>query len=184
MALTPSNMIPLGTVAPDFTLPDIVSQQTQSLQQLKSSVATVIVFMCNHCPFVVHIQDKLVEVAKKYQAQGVVFVGISSNDVETHPDDAPDKMQQRAKEIGLPFPYLYDETQAVAKAYQAACTPDFFVFDKDLRCVYRGSFDGATPGNKVPVTGEHLAQALDQVIAGQAVSADQKPSVGCNIKWR
>lgn len=184
MALTPSNMLPLGTLAPDFELPDTISDNLVSLSAVRSDVATVVIFICNHCPYVVHIQDKLVELAKHYQAQGVSFVAISANDVENYPQDAPDKMKQHAAEVGFTFPYLYDESQNTAKAYHAACTPDLYVFDQDLKCVYRGRFDGSTPGNDVPVTGEDLAQTLDCVIAGNSIPGNQKPSMGCNIKWK
>lgn len=184
MALTPSTMLPLGTKAPDFMLPDAVSGKFFSLAEIKSDVATVIIFMCNHCPYVKHIQNKLVEVVKKYQAQGVQFIGISSNDVEKYPADSPEKMREEAHAHDYTFPYLYDETQDVAKVYQAACTPDLYVFDRDLLCVYRGCFDDSTPGNGVMVTGKDLSAALDAVIAHEAVDSEQRPSVGCNIKWK
>lgn len=184
MALTPSNMIPLGTKAPEFTLPDTISGKTLSLNELKSDVGTVVMFICNHCPFVKHIQKKLVEITKTYQGKKIQFIAISANDIETYPKDAPDLMKQEALNLGYPFPYLYDESQEVAKAYQAACTPDFYVFDKNLKCVYRGRFDEATPGNEKPITGKELTAALDSLIAGKPINADQKPSVGCNIKWK
>jgi peroxiredoxin len=184
MAVTPSNMLPLGTIAPDFTLPDTISGKSISLNSAKSEIATVILFICNHCPFVVHIKDKLAIVAQHYQQKGVKFIAISSNDVEKYPADSPDKMREFAKLSGFTFPYLYDETQQVAKAYQAACTPDFYLFDKQMKCVYRGRFDAATPGNNTPVTGEDLLQALEALLHHQAVNADQKPSMGCNIKWK
>lgn len=184
MAKTPSNMIPLGTIAPSFRLLDTVSGQFISLEEIRSSKATVIMFICNHCPFVKHIQDKISEIAQKYQAQGIHFVAINSNDIVNYPDDSPEHMKEIAKQHHFSFPYLFDETQAVAKAYQAACTPDFYVFDGQLKCVYRGRFDAATPGNQIPVTGEDLANALDQLLANQPVSENQLPSVGCNIKWK
>ena len=184
MAETPSTMIPLGTKAPDFRLLDTVTGKHLSLQQLKSDKATVVMFICNHCPYVKLIQDHLAKVAKNYQAKGVSFIAISANDIVSHPGDSPEKMKQEALAHHYTFPYLYDETQEIAKAYHAACTPDFYVFDKNLACVYRGRFDEATPGNGKTVTGKELTQALDNVIAGKAVSADQKASVGCNIKWR
>jgi len=184
MAETPSTMVPLGTKAPDFELPDTVSGKTMKLQDLKSDVATVIMFICNHCPFVKHVRHELVKLANDYQSKGISFVAISSNDVTSHPDDAPDKMKQVAEELGLPFPYLYDESQDVARAYNAACTPDFYIFDKDLKLVYRGQLDGSRPGNDVPVTGKDIRAALDNILAGQPVDSDQKPSVGCNIKWK
>jgi peroxiredoxin len=183
MALTASSMLPLGAKAPDFRLIDTVSGKTLSLQELKSPIATVVMFICNHCPFVVHLQDQIIEVANKYQAKGIRFIAISSNDIEKYPDDAPDKMRKTANELHYPFPFLYDESQAVAKAYQAACTPDFYIFDKDLACVYRGRFDDSRPGKNIPVTGQDLTQALDAIIAGKPVSTDQHPSMGCNIKW-
>ncbi len=184
MSLTPSTMLPLGTLAPAFQLPDTVSGKTISLQNAHGKIATVIIFICNHCPYVKHIQQKLVEVAKHYQNNGIQFIAISANDVATHPADAPDKMRDEAIKFAYPFPYLYDESQAVAKAYQAACTPDFYVFDAQLKCIYRGRFDDSTPGNGKPVTGNALSAALDAVIAGKPVSNEQLPSVGCNIKWK
>lgn len=184
MAATLSNMLPLGSKAADFNLVDTRNNQMVSLAQSKSSVATVIMFLCNHCPFVKHIQVKLVELAEDYQKKGIQFIAISSNDVEKYPADSPEKMCLEAEQFHYPFPYLYDETQEVAKAYQAACTPDFYIFDKDLLCVYRGCLDESTPGNNKPVTGEHLQKALESILAGKPVSAEQKPSIGCNIKWK
>ena len=184
MALTPSNMLPLGTPAPAFTLPDTVSGKSMSCTDLGSKRATVTMFICNHCPYVIHIRDRLVRLARDYLEKDVSFIAISSNDVENYPDDAPEKMRQLARTIGFPFPYLYDETQAVAKAYQATCTPDFFVFDADSKLAYRGQFDDARPGNGRPVTGADLRAALDALLAGQPVASAQTPSVGCNIKWK
>lgn len=184
MAKTPSTMLPLGTVAPDFTLPDTVSGQMMSLQSLKSEIATLMMFICNHCPFVKHIQAQLVSLAKDYQAQGVSVIAISSNDVENYPEDSPKKMKEVAEQWGYPFPYLYDESQAVARAYQAACTPDFYIFDKDLKCVYRGQLDDSRPQNGMPVTGKDIRRALDALLLNQAVDEEQKPSIGCNIKWK
>lgn len=184
MAKTLSNMLPLGTQAPDFHLLDTVSNRIISLNEIKSPVATVIMFICNHCPFVKHIQTKLAEIAKHYRAQGVSFVAISSNDSVSYPADSPENMRTEALTHHYPFPYLYDETQTVAKAYQAACTPDFYIFNAELLCVYRGRFDDATPGNQQPVTGNDLRQALDNILAGKPVSANQQPSIGCNIKWK
>lgn len=183
MAQVESNMMELGTKAPAFSLVDTISDKTVSLFNIKSNVATVVVFICNHCPFVKHINAKLVEVANKYQAKGVQFIAISSNDVETYPNDSPQHMKQVAKENDYPFPYLYDETQKIAKAYKAECTPDFFMFDADLKCVYRGQFDETRP-NKGEPTGRDLSAALDAIIAGERVSDVQKPSIGCNIKWK
>jgi len=183
MTLTPSKMLPLGTKAPNFKLPDTVSGKIMTLDELKSDKATVIMFICNHCPFVKLIQHGLVDIANDYQPKGIQFIAISANDVTTHPDDSLDKMKMMAEQMGYPFPYLYDETQEVAKAYDAACTPDFFVFDKDLSLVYRGRFDDATPGRGIPVTGKDMRAALDNILAGKPV-ANQIPSQGCNIKWK
>lgn len=184
MARTPSNMIPLGTVAPDFTLLDTVSGKQVSLQELTSDKATLMMFICNHCPFVKHMDEQLVSLARDYQAQGVSIIAISSNDVENYPQDAPELMTKEAAALGYTFPYLYDETQEVAKAYDAACTPDFYVFDKDLKCAYRGQLDDSRPGNGKPVTGADLRNALDEILEEQPVSAQQIPSIGCNIKWK
>ena len=184
MALTASSMLPLGTTAPQFSLPDTVSGKTLSLAELKSPKATVVMFICNHCPFVVHIQPQLVKVANIYLKKGVHFIAISSNDITDYPDDAPEKMRQVAAELGYPFPYLYDESQQVAKAYQAACTPDFFIFDKNMSLVYRGRFDDSRPGKDIPVTGKDITETLDALIAGKTVPAEQHPSMGCNIKWK
>lgn len=184
MSLTPSKMMPLGTTAPNFLLPNVLSGKTLSLDSLKSDQGTVVMFICNHCPYVQHIITKIVEVAKDYQAKGIAFIAISSNDVQNYPADSPDKMKENAITHGFTFPYLYDESQAIAKAYDAACTPDFFVFDKQLACVYRGRFDDATPGNKSPVTGKDLTAALDNLLSNTPINPDQKPSIGCNIKWK
>jgi peroxiredoxin len=184
MAETPSTMLPLGTKAPEFKLYDTISETTLTLSELVGKNATVIIFICNHCPYVIHIRSKLAEVAKVYQQQDISFIAISSNDAEKYPGDSPEKMRIEAQAHGFTFPYLYDESQAVAQAYQAACTPDFYVFDSDLHCVYRGCFDGATPGNGVAVTGGDLCAALDNVLEGKPVNPIQKPSLGCNIKWK
>jgi len=184
MARTPSNMMPLGTQAPDFSLPDTVSGKILNLQALKSDRATVMMFICNHCPFVKHINAGLVQLAQDYQPKGVSFIAISANDVENYPEDAPDKMQQVAQTEGYSFPYLYDETQAVAKAYDAACTPDFYIFDGQLQCVYRGQLDDSRPDSTIPVTGADIRAALDAILSGQTVNPEQKPSLGCNIKWK
>ena len=184
MALTPSNMIPLGTTAPDFKLVDTMSNQLIHLADMKSDIATVIMFICNHCPYVKHIQAALVELANEYIAKKIVFIAISANDPISYPEDAPSIMRENALQSGFPFPYLFDETQSVAKAYHAACTPDFYIFDKNLTCVYRGQFDDSRPGNQIAVTGQDIKAALDHLLAGKPVSADQKPSVGCNIKWQ
>ena len=184
MVATQSNMLALGSSAPDFTLFDTVSQQEMSLNDVKSDVATVVMFICNHCPFIIHIQNKLAEVARDYQAKGISFVAISANDAENYPEDAPEKMTQVANDLAYSFPYLYDETQEVARAYKAACTPDIYIFDKVLACVYRGQFDDSRPGNDLPVTGQDIKQALDNILSGKTVDPEQKPSMGCSIKWK
>ncbi|GHE74586.1 thioredoxin family protein [Roseivirga thermotolerans] len=184
MARTPSNMLPLGTPAPDFKLPDTISGKSLSLAELKSDKATVIMFICNHCPFVKHVDEGIVSLAKDYQAKGVSFIAISSNDVENYPQDSPELMKEEAEKVGYTFPYLYDETQQVAKAYDAACTPDFYVFDADLKCAYRGQLDDSRPGNGKPVTSKDLRAALDEILEGKPVSTPQIPSLGCNIKWK
>ncbi len=184
MAATPSTMIPLGTKAPGFRLLDPVTHAYTLLDDIKSDKATVVMFICNHCPFVKHINDGLVAIASDYIPQGVSFVAINSNDAENYPEDAPDKMAEQARALGYPFPYLFDETQEVAQAYHAACTPDFYVFDGDLQCVYRGQFDDSRPRNSAEVTGRDIRNALDAVLAGQPVNPEQIPSIGCNIKWR
>ena len=184
MARTPSNMMPLGTTAPDFTLLNKVTDETVTLNRLKSDTATVIMFICNHCPYVKLVQEQLVKLANDYQAKGISFIAISSNDVVNYPDDSPEKMREVAQQLGYSFPYLYDETQEVAKAYQAACTPDFYLFDGALKCVYRGQLDDARPQSDVPVTGKDIRAALDAILAGEPVNPEQKPSLGCNIKWK
>ncbi len=184
MVQTLSNMMPLGTIAPDFTLPDAVSGKELSLQELKGEVATVIMFICNHCPFVKHIQDELVKLGQEYPAKGVSIIAISANDIENYPEDSPEKMKILAESLGYNFPYLYDETQQIARLFDATCTPDFFIFDKNLKCVYRGQLDDSRPGNSLPVTGRDLRCALDAIITGEQVDEHQKPSVGCNIKWK
>ncbi|MGB0839127.1 MAG: thioredoxin family protein [Chitinophagales bacterium] len=177
--------IPLGFAAPDFTLPDTVSGTDKNLyQDLKGAKATVMMFICNHCPFVKHINQGLVSLAKDYQDKGINFVAISSNNVAKYPADAPELMTVLAKEEGFTFPYLYDETQEVAAAYKAVCTPDFSIFDSNLHCVYRGQLDDARPGNGQPVTGADMRAALDSILAGEKVSEAQKPSIGCSIKWK
>jgi peroxiredoxin len=184
MALTPSNMLPLGTKAPDFTLYDTITAQQYNLEQVRDENATVIMFICNHCPYVKHVQPELVRLARDYQKENVGFVAISSNDAESYPEDAPELMRKEAQKLNYPFPYLYDETQDVARAYHAACTPDFYVFDKDLKLVYRGQLDDSRPGNQKPLTGKDIRAALDDILHGNPVSEDQIPSQGCNIKWK
>jgi peroxiredoxin len=183
MALTPSTMLALGTSAPDFRLPD-TNGQLVSLDAFRDAPALLVGFICNHCPYVKHIRRELARLASEYQRKGVAVVGINSNDAANYPDDSPEMMVREKAEVGYTFPYLYDETQAVARAYRAACTPDFCVFDKDRRLVYRGQLDGSRPGNQIPVTGKDLRAALDAVLAGRPVGDDQRPSMGCNIKWK
>ncbi|TDU26683.1 peroxiredoxin [Panacagrimonas perspica] len=183
MSLTPSTMLPLGTVAPDFGLPDVVSGSTLALADVRGRTGTLVMFICNHCPYVLHVNAELVRVAQAAQSRGVGVVAISSNDVRAYPADAPERMTEVAREQGYPFPYLYDATQSVARAYDAACTPDFFLFDAESKLVYRGRLDDSTPGNGRPLTGADLRAALDALRAGAAPLDDQKPSMGCNIKW-
>lgn len=183
MVETQSTMLPLGTKAPYFRLPDPRGRLVSS-DDFKSAPALLVVFMCNHCPYVKHIQARFAELAKEYQSRGVAVFGISSNDVESYPDDSPEKMAEEIQRAGYTFPYLYDESQDVAKAYHAACTPDFFLFDRDRRLVYRGQFDDSRPRNNRPVTGADLRAALDAVLQERPVATDQRPSMGCNIKWK
>jgi peroxiredoxin len=183
MVQTASTMLPLGTPAPDFRLPD-TQGRTVARDDFKAAPALLVAFICNHCPFVKHVRVGLAAMARDFQAKGVAVVAINSNDVETHPEDSPDKMAIDAVSAGYSFPYLFDESQAVAKAYKAACTPDFFLFDKARRLVYRGQMDGARPGNSVPVSGSDLRAAVDAVLAGKPVAKEQKASMGCNIKWK
>lgn len=184
MAYTESNMLPLGTAAPDFKLPDTVSGKTLTLHDVSGAKATVFIFSCNHCPYVIHVNPEIVRLSNDYLPKGVGFVAISANDVVKYPADSPDKMKELAAEAGYPFPYLYDETQAVAKAYDAACTPDFYVFDGTLRLAYRGRLDDSRPKTDTPLSGRDLRAALDAVLAGEAPVAKQYPSAGCNIKWK
>ncbi len=184
MARTPSTMLPLGTVAPDFALPDSVSGRTVALENVRGSQGTLVMFICNHCPYVQHVNAELVRVARDYGGRGVGIVAISSNDVANYPDDAPEHMREVARAQGYSFPYLYDATQEIARAYDAACTPDFFLFDATDRLVYRGRLDGSTPGNGQVLDGADLRAALDSLLAGGAPLATQQPSIGCNIKWK
>ncbi|MFI3263324.1 MAG: thioredoxin family protein [Rikenellaceae bacterium] len=181
--LVMSSIMELGTVAPDFTLLDTISDKMLSLSDLKSNKATVIMFICNHCPFVHHINKKLVEIANLYQSKGMQFIAISSNDVNAFLEDSPMRMKVVAMEEKYPFPYLYDETQKVAEAYMAECTPEFFIFDKDMKCVYRGRFDDTRPNKGTP-TGKDITDALDAIIDGTKISNEQKQSMGCSIKWK
>ena len=184
MAAT-SNMMPLGTIAPDFTLPDTVSDREYSLQALKGDKGTLILFICNHCPYVLHDRDQFIDIARHYAGLGIRTIAISSNDIVQYPDDAPDRMKSLMDAWGKPFAaYLYDESQDVARAYRAECTPDIYLFDADLACVYRGRLDGSTPKNDVPSTGADLREALDALLAGRAIPAEQIPSMGCSIKWK
>jgi peroxiredoxin len=183
MVLTPSTMLPLNTPAPPFSLPD-TSGKMVSLEDFKGAPALLVMFLCNHCPYVKHVRQGLAQLVRDYQGHGVAVVGINSNDVMNYPEDSPQKMAEEVTNARYTFPYLYDKTQEVAKAYRAACTPDFYVFDRNLQLVYRGQMDGSRPGNNVPVTGQDLRAALDAVLAGRPVSDKQTPSMGCNIKWR
>ena len=183
MSLTPSTMLPLGTRAPDFSVPD-TNGKTVSLADFKTAPALVVLFICNHCPYVKHIRGELAKIARDYQAKGVAMVAINSNDAKNYPDDGPEKMKKEAKSAGYIFPYLHDATQSVAKAYRAACTPDVFLFDKNQKLVYRGQLDESRPGNDIPVTGKDLRSALDALLEGKPVSENQIPSIGCNIKWK
>ncbi|HMK19751.1 MAG TPA: thioredoxin family protein [Chitinophagaceae bacterium] len=184
MARTPSTMVALGTKAPDFLLTDTINGKQLSLDDTKGETATMIMFICNHCPFVKHVNEELVKLGYDYKNKGVGFVAISSNDVVNHPNDSPELMTQVAKELKYPFPYLYDESQETAKAYDAACTPDFFIYDKDLRLVYRGQLDDSRPGNEIPVSGRDIRYALDCLINNKPVPQEQRASIGCNIKWK
>jgi peroxiredoxin len=183
MAVTPSTMLPLGTKALSFRLPDTEGRFV-SIDDFRGSPAFLVVFMCNHCPYVKHIRGHLVELVKEYQKRSVDVVGINSNDVSSFPEDSPESMRRVARELGFTFPYLYDESQRIAKAYRAACTPDFFLFGGEKKLVYRGQLDSSRPGNDIPITGRDLRSALDAVLAGKPVTTEQRPSLGCNIKWR
>ncbi|MGB3145034.1 MAG: thioredoxin family protein [Maribacter sp.] len=184
MARTESNMLELGTIAPEFSLMDTVTDKTLNLQSLKGENGTVIMFICNHCPFVIHVNPEITRLAKDYQKEGIAFIAISSNDVENYPEDAPHLMKIKAKEEKYTFPYLYDETQEVAKEYNAACTPDFYLFDTNLKLVYRGQLDDSRPGNGLPLTGKDLRNAITALITQKEIDSLQKPSIGCNIKWK
>jgi peroxiredoxin len=185
MALTESTMeLELGTMAPDFALKDVVSGKTVRRDDLRGQKALLVMFICTHCPYVKHIEKGLAALGMDYDGEPLSIVAISSNDAESYPDDGPAGLKQQAQTMGFRFPYLFDETQEVAKAYRAACTPDFFLFDVDFKLVYRGEFDRSRPGNPVPVTGESLRVAVDAVLAGKTLTGEQRPSIGCNIKWK
>jgi peroxiredoxin len=184
MALIKSTMMPLGTRAADFNLPDVVSGRTYSLADFKDKKALLVMFICRHCPYVKHVEKELAKIGKDYAERDLAIVAISSNDAEMYPEDAPESLKKQAEDLDFNFPYLYDETQLVAKAYTAACTPDFFLFDENRKLVYRGQLDASRPGNNIPVTGKDLRRAIDAVLTSRLVSALQKPSVGCNIKWK
>jgi peroxiredoxin len=184
MVLTESTMMPLGTRAPDFSLPDVVSGKTYSLADFKDKKALLVMFICRHCPYVKHVEKELAKIGKDYVGHNLAIVAISSNDAEMYPEDAPESLKKQAENLGFNFPYLYDGGQSVAKAYTAACTPDFFLFDKNRKLVYRGRLDASRPGNNIPVTGKDLRKAIDAVLTGKPINVFQKPSVGCNIKWK
>ncbi|GGW70480.1 peroxiredoxin [Winogradskyella epiphytica] len=184
MARTESNMIPLGTKAPDFNLVDTTDDIRKSLSELKGTKGTLVMFICNHCPYVIHVSSELAQLAKDYISKGINCIAISSNDVDNYPQDAPELMEKNAIDNDYIFPYLYDETQDVAKAYNAACTPDFFLFNDDLELVYAGQLDDSRPGNDEPVTGKDIREAMSALINKTPISSNQKPSMGCNIKWK
>ena len=184
MAETPSRMVELGTTAAGFSLPDVVSGQTVSLNTFAGKKALLLMFICPHCPFVKHVQDELARVGSDYADRDIGIVAISSNDAESYPEDSPPKLREMAERLGFRFPYCYDESQEIARAYDAACTPDFFLFDAARKLVYRGQLDGSRPGNGVPVTGIDLRLAIDAVLSDLPVDSNQRPSLGCNIKWK
>ncbi len=184
MTLTPSTMLALGTKAPDFQLPDVVSGKIISLATFADKKALLVMFICQHCPFVKHVQQELAKIGRDYKNKSLAMVAISANDVANYPNDSPEKLKEMAEKLDFPFPLCYDETQETAKAYTAACTPDFFLFDGNNQLVYRGQLDDSRPGNDKPVTGKDLRHAIDLVLAGQEVSQEQKASIGCNIKWK
>jgi peroxiredoxin len=184
MALTPSNMLPLGTPAPEFRLKDTNSNSHYSFDDLKGAKGTLVMFICNHCPFVLHVIDEVVKVVNDYRVQGIGVIAISSNDVLQYPQDGPDQMTEFALAHKIGFPYLYDQTQEVAKAFDAACTPDFYLFDKSGKLFYRGQLDDSRPGNNIPLSGTDLRNAIDAIIYNRVIASPQKPSIGCNIKWK
>ena len=184
MVKTLSTMLDLGTQSPDFSLPDVVSGQSISLNTFSGKKALLVMFICRHCPFVKHIQQELARIGKDYSDKDVGIVAISSNDAQTFPDDSPSSLKQMAEELGFEFPFCYDESQETAKAFAAACTPDFYLFDEARRLIYRGQLDDSRPGNDIPVTGKDLREALDAALRGEPIGEDQRPSIGCNIKWK
>ncbi len=184
MARTESTMLPLGSMAPDFELPNVVTGELTSLSKFAGAKALLVMFICQHCPFVIHVKDELARLGHDYVPQGLGVIAISANDVSNYPQDSPNHLKAMAQDLSLNYPILYDETQAVAQSYQAACTPDFFLFDADRRLVYRGQLDDSRPGNEKPVTGTDLRAAIDAALAGKLIDPDQKPSIGCNIKWK
>lgn len=184
MALTPSEMIPLGSVASDFKLPNATDSQIYTLQEIKGEKATVIMFICNHCPYVKHVLPQLIELTKDYKDKGIAFIGINSNDAISYPEDSFESMKEEVLKHQIPFLYLYDESQETAKAYQAACTPDFYIFNNKLKLVYRGQLDDSRPGNKIPCTGNSIRNALTSILNNEPVSKLQRPGIGCNIKWK
>ncbi len=182
--MTPSNMMPLGQKAPSFKLTDVVSGRETVLEDVRGEHGLVVMFICAHCPYVIHVQDRLVAIANEHLKKGIGAVAISSNDIEKYPQDGPEQMKDQARSVNFGFPYLFDATQEVAKSYMAACTPDLYLFDADLKCYYRGRMDGATPGNDVVNDGKELIHAMESLLASQPSPANQLPSVGCNIKWK
>ncbi len=184
MVLTPSTMLPLGTQAPDFRLPDVVSGQIISLASFEDKTALLLMFICCHCPFVKHIQQEIAKLGQDYQYKSLGIIAISANDISKYPDDSPEKMKLMAQKLGFNFPFCYDETQEIAKSYTAACTPDFFLFNKSRKLVYRGQFDDSRPSNRIPVTATDLRQAIDCVLTDKLIDFPQKSSIGCNIKWK
>ena len=184
MARTESTMLPLGTPAPEFALDDVTTHQRWTTQSASGLKGLLVMFLCRHCPFVKHLQSALAQLGRDYQSKGIGIAAISSNDIAAYPDDAPDSLAEQAREVGFTFPYLYDESQQVARDYNAVCTPDFFLFDSNLKLVYRGQFDASSPGNQIPITGRDLRTALDSLLAGQPIGPDQHPSLGCSIKWK
>ncbi len=184
MTLTPTKNIPLGFTAPRFKLLNPLTNKIENLDDLKGEKATVIIFMCNHCPYVIHILDELVKIANDYKEKDICFIGINSNNIISHPQDSPENMVKLIEEYNIPFSYLFDETQEIAKLYDAACTPDFSIFDKNIKCLYRGQMDSSRPGNNKPNNGKDMREVLENILNNQPVSKSQLPSIGCNIKWK